>query len=117
MSTSTVRFSTYPRTEPPPAFLQGVVEVFRAHESEIATLKLSKGLTSDDVLYRLRSDLVQLGFEVEAGKKKSEKIERPVFFGENGIPAVRYEIEPGAADYFIATGDLLAARILSFFEP
>ena len=35
----------------------------------------------------------QCRFEVEAGKKKEEKIERPVFFGENGVSEVRYEID------------------------
>ena len=34
-----------------------------------------------------------MGFEVEGGKHKQEKIERPVFFGENGIPTVRYQVD------------------------
>ncbi len=41
----------------------------------------------------LRSDLADLGFQVEAGKKKVDKPERPVFFGENGIPTLQYEID------------------------
>lgn len=30
---------------------------------------------------------------VEASKRKVDKLERPVFFGENGIPTLRYEID------------------------
>jgi hypothetical protein len=36
MKSSTIRFSTFPRTEPP-SFVEEVVAVFRQHESEIAT--------------------------------------------------------------------------------
>lgn len=76
---STVRFSSFPRTEPPPEFIRAIVQVFRSHENEISTAKLKKGLTSDQVLARLRADLEGLGFEVEQGKKKHQKIERPRF--------------------------------------
>ena len=37
--------------------------------------------------------LAKLGFQVEASKKKVDKLQRPVFFGENGIPTLRYEID------------------------
>lgn len=90
---SRIRFSSFPRTEPPPEFVLSVVGIFRRHESGISTTSLAKGLTSDAVLAALRPDLLDLGFEVEAGKRKEQKIERPVYFGENGVPAVRYEID------------------------
>jgi hypothetical protein len=45
------------------------------------------------VLATVRPGLEALGFQVESGKTKADKIERPVFFGENGAPAVRYEID------------------------
>jgi hypothetical protein len=93
MKTSTIRFSTFPRTEPPPSFVGDMVTVFRQHESEIATETNDKGLKSDDVLALLGPDLRQIGFQVEASKKKVDKLERPVFFGENGIPTLRYEID------------------------
>jgi hypothetical protein len=69
------------------------VEVFYSHEAVVSTTDLDKGLTSDQVLLVLRDDLVSIGFEVEAGKRRQEKIERPVFYGENGIPTLRYEID------------------------
>ena len=90
---SGIRFSTFPRTEPPPTFVHDIVSVFRSHESAIGTLGLQKGLTSDMVLSELRDDLIALGFEVEGGKRRTEKIERPVFYGENGIPTLRYQVD------------------------
>ena len=54
---------------------------------------LNKGLKSDQVLAILREDLIKLGFEVEAGKRKVDKIERPVFFGEGGKPTLKYEVD------------------------
>jgi hypothetical protein len=93
MSKSGIRFSTYPRTEPPPAFTMQMVDHFRAHESQISTLELSKGLTSDAVLVVLTNGLSAMGFEVEGGKRKDQKIERPVFYGENGRPTLNYQID------------------------
>ncbi len=93
MKTSTIRFSTFPRTEPPPDFVEDLVSVFRYHEDEIATEINDKGLKSDEVLAVLGPDLAALGFQVEASKKKVDKLQRPVFFGENGTPTLRYEID------------------------
>ena len=90
---STIRFSTFPRTETPPSFTTGLIEAFRTREASIATVGREKGLTSNQVLSTLAADLVALGFVVEQGKAQSDKIKRPVFFGENGSPALQYEID------------------------
>ena len=90
---SDIRFSTFPRTLPPPAFIHEVVDVFRAREDAIGTVALEKGLTSDNVLGALRADLESVGFMVEAGKATGDKIFRPIFFGENGDPTLQYEID------------------------
>ncbi len=74
MKTNTIRFSTFPRTEPPPDFVEDVVAVFRQHEGEIATETNDKGLKSDDVLAVLGSDLAGIGFQVEASKQKVDKL-------------------------------------------
>jgi len=90
---SSIRFSTFPRTESPANFLRGLVEVFERHEAHLSTRDLPKGLTSDEVLSLLRSDLGELGFQVEAGKRADQKIRRPVFFGENAQPSLQYEVD------------------------
>ena len=90
---STIRFRCFPQTHPPKAFVKQPVEVFRAHEATISTVQSAKGLTSDGVLAVLRADLVAIGFDVEAGKQKSQKITRPVFFGDNGEPTLVYEVD------------------------
>lgn len=90
---SRITFSTFPRTEAPPAQTLEVINIFKEHESLISTLELNKGLTSDVVLQQVRPGLLSLGFIVEGSKARTEKIKRPVFFGENGIPALQYEID------------------------
>ena len=90
---SLVHFSSFPRTQPPTEAARQLVDVFRAHEAAIGTDHLEKGLLSDAVLEVIRPDLESLGFLVETGKSKAEKIFRPVFFGEDGVPAHHYEID------------------------
>ncbi len=72
--------------------MASVVQAFRDAEG-ICTLTLDKGLTSDAVLGVLAPTLQALGFMIEVGKQKDQKIERPVFYGENGIPALKYQID------------------------
>jgi hypothetical protein len=93
MAKSTIRFATFPRTEPPQAFVRQLVDLFQSHESAISTTALPKGLTSDEALAVLAEDLVRIGFQVETGKRKDQKIERPVFYGENGKPTLNYQID------------------------
>ena len=88
-----IRFTSFPQTEPPPHFIAEIVSAFQAHEDSISTKLLAKGLTSNDVLTVLRPQLQMLGFQIEASKLKEDKIDRPVFFGENGIPELRYQID------------------------
>ena len=87
---STVRYAMFPRTQPPPAFVAQVVAAFRAREAEIGTEQLAKGLKSDDVLGEVALGLSALGFEVE---RQGVRLQRPVFFGENGEPTLQYEID------------------------
>ena len=88
-----IRFSTFPRTIPPDIIAINTVDAFKKHLDSISTIKLAKGLKSDQVLAQVAYDLHEIGFEVETGKAQSEKIHRPVFFGENGQPTVKYEID------------------------
>jgi len=87
------RYKAYPLTEPPPDFVNELSHVFASARKSIDTQALTKGLTSDSVLAVLREDLQALGFQVEQGKKQTQKIQRPVFFGEQGKPTLKYEID------------------------
>ena len=87
-----IRFSTFPRTQMPPAFIDEIISLFNRHSCEISTLS-EKGPTSDQALAVLRQDLSDLGFQVEAGKKGKDRIKRPVFFGENAKPDLQYEVD------------------------
>ena len=93
MAESTIRFMSFPRTEPPPSFVTDIVAAFRMHESEIATEQLPRHLKSDDVLRIVAPDLSQLGFQIELSKSSEHIIDRPVFFGENGTPTLRFEVD------------------------
>jgi hypothetical protein len=99
MNASTIRFSTFPRTEPPPDFVDELISVFRTHEHDIATKINDKGLKSDGGLSLIGPDLIDIGFQIEVSKRKADKIERPVFYGENGIPTLRYEIDAYHPDW------------------
>jgi hypothetical protein len=51
------------------------------------------GLTSDAVPSHLRPVLLKLGYEVEGGKHRVEKIRRPVLFGDQGRERVAFEVD------------------------
>jgi hypothetical protein len=93
MNTTSIRFTSFPRTEPPPQFVKEIVNTFIQHEAVIATESLSRHLKSDEVLRIITPSLVNLGFDVEKGKSAAQVIDRPVFFGENGVPTLRFEVD------------------------
>ena len=84
---SQIRYRSYPRTEPPPPFADDIAGVFRRHVNAIS-LGDAAYLTTHEVLEIVRADLEDLGFDVERGKRKDDKIRRPVFFGDSGRPTL-----------------------------
>lgn len=84
---------SFPRTEPPPSFVHEIAAVFRKHEEEIGSELLTSHLKSNEVLGIVAGDLMKLGFDVEQGQRKEQKISRPVFFGEGGLPTLRFEVD------------------------
>jgi hypothetical protein len=90
---TSIRFTSYPQTIKPPDFVAEIAAVFTKHEPAIATTSLVKGLVSNEVLEIVASDLRKLGFTVEAGPNPADQIDRPVFFGENGVPTLRYKVD------------------------
>jgi hypothetical protein len=82
----------YPAHDQPPSWVTLFVAAVAACRTEIESRSVSS-LTSDRVLAVLRPFLVELGYEVEAGKHRSERIRRPVLFGDRGTERVAYEVD------------------------
>lgn len=82
----------YPPRDRPPAWVTEFTAAVSAAEGSIRSETIS-GLTSDAVLAELRPHLEQLGYRVETGKGRSDRIQLPVLFGEQGEPRVRYEVD------------------------
>jgi hypothetical protein len=82
----------FPARQAPPAWVDSVVAVFKAVQAKIDSAHI-QGLQSDGVLEQVRPGLEALGFLVESGKQKANKIARPVLFGEQGHPRVNYEVD------------------------
>jgi hypothetical protein len=70
----------YPSHARPPEWVAPFLAVVTAAQPSIDSHAVSS-LTSDSVLAYLRPGLHDLGFEVESGKHRDEKIRRPVLFG------------------------------------
>jgi hypothetical protein len=81
----------YPPRTRPPEWVQNVVAAFAEAQSSIDSN--DHRIESDRALAALRPALVLLGFEVEAGKRKIDKIRRPVLFGERGREDLAYEVD------------------------
>ena len=60
--------------------LETIIAVFKDVDAQITP---SSHMASNDTLALRRPGLELLGFKVEAGKGKDEKIQVPVLFGEN----------------------------------
>jgi hypothetical protein len=83
----------FPSNATPPDWAHGITGVVASHAEAISTAQVHTGLKSDDVLSELRDDLETMGFVVEAGKTKADKVARAVLYGEGGVPEVNYEID------------------------
>ena len=71
----------FPVNKKTPEHLVSVIKVFNEYEDKINSHKHK--LDSNTVLEILRKNLEGVGFRIETGKKKNEKIKIPVLFGEN----------------------------------
>lgn len=74
-----VDFQFFPRSRGLTSILCGIIECFNTHHSTINSTEHQLG--SNEVLAIISQDLSALGFKVESGKKKEEKIQIPVLFG------------------------------------
>jgi hypothetical protein len=86
-----IRWTYFPKNKVITKLGLDVVRVFETNEnnisSELNNHLIGTGTTdshSNNVLDKIYLQLQQIGFEVETGKKKDEKIHIPVLFGEQG---------------------------------
>ncbi len=82
----------YPVRTRPPAWVNQFVGVVRTAQATVGSMSVS-GLTSDRVLSELRPGLEVLGYRVEAGKLKNQRIHLPVLFGDQGRERVAWEVD------------------------
>lgn len=78
-----LQFQFFPRSRGMNAEMKSIVSCF---EQEINNIKSpEKNLSSNQVLETVRPYLEKIGFTVETGKSKLQKISIPVLFGTNNI--------------------------------
>jgi len=88
---SSCLWAQFPRNERPSQLTRDVVGVFEQASSQIDSekeeLRISpgaRGLSSNEVLALIAPGLEDLGFTVERGKVKEDRIDVPVLYGLNG---------------------------------
>ena len=86
-----LQWAYFPRSAKPNQLALGVVSAFQA--AQISISSSTNTLESNDVLAQVRPGLVELGFKVETGKKKAEKISVPVLYGNNGQVAKAFDAD------------------------
>ena len=85
------RHQFFPVNKKTPEHLESIIKVFSEHEAKINSHK--HRLTSNSVLGVLRKNLEAVGFRIESGKKKEEKIKMPVLFGENSQIIKSFDVD------------------------
>lgn len=95
------RYSYFPRSKTAPTWTSQVIGVFRAFENSISAARAGHK-KSDAVLSILRPELLRLGFEVEAGKAASQKVPRPVLYGDDGELLKEYDIDAYHSEWHVA---------------
>ena len=87
-----VKWQFYPKSKEAPMHLTTLIdEVFERNYLKISSDKNKHA--SDVVLSILRKDLEAIGFEVESGKSKKQKITIPVLFGQDGRPEKSFDAD------------------------
>jgi hypothetical protein len=78
-----IQWQYYPKSASSPEHLTDVVGVFKGHAARISSDK-RREQHSNAVLAVVADDLGQLGYRVEKGKRRVQKVTVPVLFGRNG---------------------------------
>jgi hypothetical protein len=95
-----IRWTYFPKNKAITTLGLSVVKVFENNEKIISSESnnhlIGSGTTdshSNSVLEKISSQLQDIGFQVEIGKKKNEKIHVPVLFGEQGKPLQSFDAD------------------------
>jgi hypothetical protein len=91
------RWRYYPARDVPPSWVEDLISVCEEAKPRIDTASV-QGEGSDGILAALCPGLLRLGYKVETSKKTTDKIERPVLFGDEGRPRVQYQIDAWLQD-------------------
>lgn len=91
MKTWPTNWIYFPKSDDPPQFVRSVVEVFEQAEPTLRARP--RELVSNVVLEIVRPGLLELGFRVETGKRRAEKIHVPVLFGRQGVVEKAFEAD------------------------
>ena len=86
-----IQWHYFPRSRRPPDLAIQVVEAFQKVAEDIDSK--THNYESNKVLVRVAAGLLALGFTVESGKKKADKISVPVLFGLNGRPEKSFDAD------------------------
>jgi hypothetical protein len=78
-----IRWILFPRSSRPVPAVEGLIGAFTSHFDLIDSSKHNHH--SNTVLAILSDSLIGLGYKIETGKQKDEKISVPVLFGLNGV--------------------------------
>jgi hypothetical protein len=81
----------FPRSNAIPSHMQSLIHALEPGLEGVAGSKVRH--SSDQVLKFVAPGLVEIGYIVELGKGKSEKISRPVLFGANGHVQKSFEVD------------------------
>jgi len=94
---ASIEWQYYPRSRRAIPLAEAVVQAFKNEARAISSGSFQHN--SNNVLESLRRHLVEIGFEVEAGKSRDEKVCVPVLFGRDGAPEKSFD-----ADAYHRTG-------------
>ena len=87
-----INWAHFPQSVSPSELDRKLIDVFEAHASAIDS-STHVAQVSDVVLAHLAGDLLALGFRVETGKTKAQKVHVPVLYGRNGKVEKSFEAD------------------------
>ena len=87
-----INWAYFPQSQKPNSLIDKIIGVFKIHQADIDS-STHETQVSDEALSKLATSLESIGFEVERGKKKTDKIYVPVLFGKNGLVEKSFEAD------------------------